>query len=71
MEESANDWWKNKRAILPEAVDWNKFKALFYKKYFPKTIRDKMLGQLWALKQGGRIVAEYEAEFNRLMSLLY
>ena len=26
-----------------------------------------MLGQLWALKQGSTTVAEYEAEFNRLM----
>ena len=48
-------------------MDWNGFKALFHKKYFPKTIRDKMLGQLWALKQGGRTFAKYEAEFNRLM----
>ena len=26
-----------------------------------------MLSQLWALKQGNRLVAEYEAEFNLLM----
>ena len=67
LEESADDWWKNERALLLEAVDWNGFKPLFYKNYFPKATRDKMLGQLWALKQGGRTVAEYEAEFNRLM----
>ena len=36
LEESADDWWKNERALLPEAVDWNGFKALFYKNYFPK-----------------------------------
>ena len=35
--------------------------------YFPKASRDKMLRQLWAFKQGSRTVAEYEAEFNRLM----
>ena len=70
LEEFVDDWWKNKRALLPEAVDWNGFKALFYKNYFPKATRDKMLGQLWALKQGSKTVAEYEDEFNRLMSLL-
>ena len=54
---------------LPEPVDWNGFKVLFYKKYFPRTIRNQMLSQLWALKQGNRSVAEYEAEFNRLMKV--
>ena len=67
LEELADDWWKNERALLPEAVDWNGFKALFYKNYFPKATRDKMLGKLWALKQASRAVAEYEAEINRLM----
>ena len=52
---------------LQEPVNWEGFKVLFYKKYFPHTIRNKMLSQLWALKQGNKSVVEYEAEFNRLM----
>ena len=67
LKDDANVWWQNEKVNLPEPVDWNGFKVLFYKKYFPRTIRNQMLSQLWALKQGNRSVAEYEAEFNRLM----
>ena len=62
-----DDWWKYEKANLPEPVGWERFKVLFYKRFFPQSTRDLMLSQLWALKQGTRTVAEYEAELNRLV----
>ena len=44
LKESANDWYKNEKANLQEPVNWDEFKALFYKKLFPQITRDKMLG---------------------------
>ena len=58
LKDDANVWWQNEKVNLPEPVDWNGFKVLFYKKYFPRTIRNQMLSQLWALKQGNRSVAD-------------
>ena len=67
LKERANDWWVAKKASLREGVNWAGFKVLFYEKYFPESTKDKMLGQLLALQQGNKTVAEYEAEFNRLV----
>ena len=67
LKERANDWWTAKKASIRDAVDWEGFKTLFYEKYFPESTKDKMLGQLLALQQGNMSVAEYEAEFNRLV----
>ena len=54
---------------MREEIGWVGFKVLFYDKYFLESTKDKMLGQLLALQQGNKMVAEYEAEFNRLVKL--
>ena len=48
-------------------MNWQKFKDQFYLKYFPSATRDKMLSQLWALKQGNRSIEDYEVEFHNLV----
>ena len=46
LEKTADDWWKNEKANLPEPVSWEGFKVLFYKRFFPQFTRDLMLSQL-------------------------
>ena len=67
LKELANDWRVAEKASMREEVNWPGFKVLFYEKYFPESTKDKILGQLLALQQGNKTVAEYEAEFNRLV----
>ena len=67
LKEKAHDWWTIKKLHLNEPPTWQRFKDLFYEKYFPASTRDKMLGQFLSLRQGNRSVAEYEAEFNKLV----
>ena len=67
MKEEANNWWISKKANLREPVTWEQFKEIFFEQYFPSSIRDKMFSQLLTLRQGYRSVAEYEAEFNKLI----
>ena len=43
LKKTANDWWVSEKASHREAVDWARFKVLFYKNYFPQSTRDEML----------------------------
>ena len=52
---------------MRDPLTWQRFKDLFYEKYFPASTQDKMLSQFLGLKQGNRSVAQYEVEFNRLV----
>ena len=67
LKEHAHDWWSTEKLNLREQVTWERFKEMFYEKYFPSSTRDKMLGQLLSLQQGDKSLAEYEMEFNRLI----
>ena len=64
MTDEAHNWWKSKNV---GNVTWDRFKELFFEKYFSKAVHDQMLSQLLSLKQGNRSVTEYEAEFSKLM----
>ena len=67
LKEEANNWWVSKKANQREPVTWEQFKEMFFEHYFPSSTRDKMFSQLLTLRQGYRSVAEYEAEFNKLI----
>ncbi|WMV40756.1 hypothetical protein MTR67_034147, partial [Solanum verrucosum] len=47
-------------------VHETQFHALFLEKYVPQTLRDHKKDEFMALKQGGMIVAAYEAKFHSL-----
>ncbi|XP_020097144.1 uncharacterized protein LOC109716223 [Ananas comosus] len=63
-------WWTDIRedphADLA-AITWKRFKELLYTTYFPQSVKRKMERDLRSLRQGDRIVAEYEREFFRLL----
>ena len=67
LKADANDWWVAKKRNTVGPITWDEFKVMFYEKYFPSSIRDKMLSKLLMHKQGNKSVSEYEAEFNRLV----
>ncbi|KAL4394457.1 hypothetical protein AHAS_Ahas02G0153900 [Arachis hypogaea] len=48
-----------------EEIDWDTFKEEFYKKYFPRTVRDAKEMELMQLTQGNMSVAEYTADSLR------
>ena len=48
MTDEAHNWWKSKNT---GNVTWDRFKELFFEKYFPRVVRDQMLSQLLSLKQ--------------------
>ena len=62
--DEAHNWWKSKNAGNDTC---DRFKELFFEKYFPRAVHDQMLSQLLSLKQGNRSVTEYRVEFSELM----
>ena len=65
----AHFWWKGaQKNITPQGdfITWCQFKDAYLHKYYPITTRVKMQATFLALKQGDRLVEEYDLEFNRL-----
>ena len=48
------------------SISWRRFKELFFERYFPISMCDRMEARFLELKQGDMSVAEYEAKFNEL-----
>ncbi|GJN37216.1 hypothetical protein PR202_gb26174 [Eleusine coracana subsp. coracana] len=65
---SANVWWANYMASLPEGhiVLWDEFKNAFRSHFIPSGVMERKLQQFLDLKQGGRTVLEYSQKFNHL-----
>ncbi|XP_028118394.1 uncharacterized protein LOC114315961 [Camellia sinensis] len=65
LKEEARRWWM---LVWDENRDltWDRFKEIFYEKYFPQCIRDRNVSQFEQLKQGDMTVAKYEAKFTKL-----
>ncbi|XP_020266385.1 uncharacterized protein LOC109841865 [Asparagus officinalis] len=59
-------WWAADKTHLKRPILWETFTKHFNRKYFPQLARDKLLRRFVDLKQGGRSVNEYEAEFSSL-----
>lgn len=62
----ANFWWESKETREEQVVTWDRFKDLFFEKYFPQTMKNKMEMQFLELKQGDMSVEQYEAKFIEL-----
>ncbi|XP_028084154.1 uncharacterized protein LOC114285304 [Camellia sinensis] len=65
LKEEARRWWM---LIRDENRDltWDRFKEIFYEKYFLQCIRDRKVSEFQQLKQGTMSVFEYEAKFIEL-----
>ncbi|XP_028054434.1 uncharacterized protein LOC114258647 [Camellia sinensis] len=47
-------------------VTWARFLEIFYVKYFPQCVRDRKATEFIELRQGNKLIAEYEAQFTEL-----
>ncbi|XP_020208678.1 uncharacterized protein LOC109793625 [Cajanus cajan] len=69
----AGIWWQGdlQRMIAASTqVNWENFKRLFLKKYFPQDVRHKKQVVFLELKQGEDFVAEYVTKFEELVRYL-
>ncbi|XP_020266189.1 uncharacterized protein LOC109841651 [Asparagus officinalis] len=64
LTDTAQIWWTVEKAHLERPISWETFTDRFNRKYFPQSARDELLRRFVELKQGGRIVDDYEAEFS-------
>ncbi|XP_057791063.1 uncharacterized protein LOC131008187 [Salvia miltiorrhiza] len=64
---SADFWWEAKqKTMTPEqmaALTWEQFKIALYEKYVPRSYRKKKEMEFVNLRQGNKIVAEYDRLF--------
>ena len=65
LKEEARRWWMLERNVN-EGVTWDRFKEIFFEKYFPQCIRDRKVSEFEQLKQGNMTMAEYETKFTEL-----
>uniref|UniRef100_A0A2N9G313 RNA-directed DNA polymerase n=1 Tax=Fagus sylvatica TaxID=28930 RepID=A0A2N9G313_FAGSY len=68
LQGDAYDWWRmeeDKHNHDPESYTWEMFKAAFYEKYFPTSVRRQKEREFIKLEQGNMTVSQYEAEFAR------
>ncbi|XP_020249201.1 uncharacterized protein LOC109826584 [Asparagus officinalis] len=66
LTDTARIWWTAEKTHLERPILWEAFTERFNRKYFPQSARDELLRRFVELKQGGRTVDEYEAEFSSL-----
>ncbi|XP_020080318.1 uncharacterized protein LOC109703979 [Ananas comosus] len=68
---SAKEWWKgvkrNRSPSLPSMV-WEEFRELMRSTYFPDSEKRKLQNRFQKLRQGDRLVREYEREFSRIVN---
>ncbi|MQL84539.1 hypothetical protein Taro_017047 [Colocasia esculenta] len=69
-QERANVWWASllRTRFEDEAVDvaWDEFVRLFWAKFVPEHVQDRMEQEFLSLTQGSMTVLEYEARFSEL-----
>ncbi|KAJ6827472.1 uncharacterized protein M6B38_127020 [Iris pallida] len=66
LQDVASIWYRNEPRLQDKQLDWNTFKKLFRRKFFPTSEMRDMERQFQDLKQGSMTVSEYVAEFGRL-----
>ena len=70
FEGAARHWWGNVSARWTRAGTertWANFKEEFLNKFVPRLVREGRRDEFARLEQGNRSVAEYDAEFTRLL----
>ncbi|XP_043702214.1 uncharacterized protein LOC122652512 [Telopea speciosissima] len=63
-------WWKSARPNLeathPDPT-WDQFKEVFFKNYFPESLKDRKEAEFSVLTQGSKTVLEYQQRFEDLL----
>ena len=49
-----------------EPLEWEKFKVVFFKNYFPRSVRRTKESEFIQLRHGNMTVTEYETKFTKL-----
>ncbi|MQL82574.1 hypothetical protein Taro_015054, partial [Colocasia esculenta] len=68
LERDTRTWWESVEATKADVqFTWNKFKEAFNAKYFSERVQERKATEFSALNQRSLSVAEYEAQFSRLI----
>ena len=62
----AEHWWRSVQDQFGERGDWEKFLALFHRRFLPKPVLRQKEEEFNKLLQGNKMVWEYHAEFTTL-----
>ncbi|XP_059631950.1 uncharacterized protein LOC132274641 [Cornus florida] len=65
----ARQWWRTviRTTVDIAAMTWEEFKTRFYKKYFPRSVREKKGIEFMELKQSNTMtISDYETKFMKL-----
>ena len=67
LKDTTYHWWKTVSSVVSrQSITWEFFKVEFKKKYNSQRFLDQKRKEFLELKQGNRIISEYEREFVRL-----
>ncbi|XP_073130859.1 uncharacterized protein [Henckelia pumila] len=63
--DDARVWWQGARSAMDmTTLTWNRFKDMFYEKYFTVSTRTKLAKEFLELRQGSMSIAEYVKKFE-------
>ncbi|KAI3470676.1 hypothetical protein Pfo_027339 [Paulownia fortunei] len=66
LKKDARTWWEGaKLAVNMEELTWERFKTIFYDKYFTRDARSLRVKEFLELKQGGMSVCDYVRKFEQ------
>ncbi|XP_057954261.1 uncharacterized protein LOC131148526 [Malania oleifera] len=71
MTREAKHWWPSVKLlddqrVVKIALTWERFKELFFDRYFPSSVREENVEEFTNLTQGDMTVAEYAVKFVEL-----
>nr|CAD1829421.1 unnamed protein product [Ananas comosus var. bracteatus] len=70
LEGSARLWWtglKKSRSLEISSLTWEAFREMLFMEYFPENDKRKIKEDFRKLRQGNRLVREYEREFSHMV----
>ena len=66
LKKDARTWWEGaKLAVNMEELTWERFKTIFYDKYFTRDARSLRVKEFLELKQGAMSVCDYVRKFEQ------
>ena len=65
-DQASTSWQAELLRIMVKLVPWDTFKEKFFKMYFPAADKERFQTRFLEMKQRGRSVTEYKAEFTLL-----
>ncbi|XP_043687600.1 uncharacterized protein LOC122638816 [Telopea speciosissima] len=69
LREEAYNWWKTTKQILGAenpVITWARFVEVFYKNYFPESLRERKEVEFLHLTEGSNSVMTYKKKFEEL-----